>query len=151
MLTGFNARWYEWGLCDIEEMLEGAHLNRLGLPLHYVGHGFGGFVEYLRVASRRVHRILTVGSQRTYWHDYAPGSRRASWPRQHLMIPIVTATNGYFPVKRFRLEGLPRGVALDWARSRRDFMAVASSKERESMRAHQTVLTARILEVAPHQ
>lgn len=148
-LRGFKARWYEWGLHDIDAVLDWAHLNHPGLPLRYVGHSFGGFGVGLAAASRHVDRILAIGSQHAYWRDYAPGSRLAYWRRWHLMMPIVTALKGYFPGKRLRLEDLPRGVALDWARSARDFTAVAPRRDRASMRSHQAALTASILAVAP--
>lgn len=65
------------------------------------------------------------------------------------MLPL-TGLAGYFPAKRLRLmEDLPTGVALDWARSRRDFTAAATGSQRDSLRAHLASVTAPILALAP--
>lgn len=148
-LRRFKARWYEWGMLDIDAVLENAHLNHPDLPLHYVGHSFGGFGVGLASASRHVDRILTVGAQHAHWRDYAAGSRLAYWWRWHLLMPAVTIARGYFPGKKLKLQDLPYGVARDWARSPRDFTSLASKTARMAMRSNQRSLTAPILAVAP--
>lgn len=64
-------------------------------------------------------------------------------------MPLSTLRHGYFPGKKSGwLEYLPRGVALDWARSQRDFTAVRQGKAGANMRWHRQELRAPILAVA---
>ncbi len=148
-LKGFSARWHEWGYKDIDAVIASARSNSPGLPLHFVGHSFGGFGVGLARESRHLTRILTVGAQHAYWRDYAQGHRAGFLCRWHLAMPLSTLRHGYFPGrKRGLLEDLPKGVALDWARSRRDFTAVRQGKAGANMRRHQQELRAPILAVA---
>lgn len=65
-------------------------------------------------------------------------------------MPLSTLVHGFFPGKRRAwLEVLPRGVALDWARSRRDFSRNAPAGQRGRLRETQEALRAPILAVAP--
>nr|WP_245356602.1 alpha/beta fold hydrolase [Paeniglutamicibacter kerguelensis] len=148
-LKGFTVRWHDWGYRDIDAVLAWARTNHPGLPLHYVGHSFGGFGVGLARESRHLTRILTVGAQHAHWRDYAPGHRAGFLCRWHLAMPLAALRHGYFPGRqRGWLEDLPRGVALDWARSRRDFTAVRQREAGANMRRHQRELTAQILAVA---
>lgn len=148
-LRGFRARWHDWGRQDIDAALGWARDFRKDLPLHLVGHSFGGFGVGLAPESRHLTRILTVGAQHAYWRDYATGHRARSIARWHLAMPLLTLACGFFPGKRRAwLEDLPRGVALDWARSRKDFTLNAAPGLREQLRSSQRDLRAPILAVA---
>lgn len=114
--------------------------------MYFVGHSFGGFGVGLAEASRQRTRILTVGAQHAHWRDYAAGHRVRFLLRWHVAMPLLTLVHGFIPGKRRRwLEDLPRGVALDWARSRRDFTRNATAAGRHSMRATQHQVRAPIL------
>ena len=148
-LRGFEARWHDWGYKDIDALLRWARTNHPGLPLHLVGHSFGGFGVGLAGESRHLARILTVGAQHAHWRDYAPGHRAGFLRRWHVAMPFATLRHGYFPGrKRGWLEDLPRGVALDWARSRKDFTAVRRGPAGADMRRNLQELRAPILAVA---
>lgn len=148
-LKGFKARWHHWGHRDIDAVLHWARSNTQDLPLHFVGHSFGGFGVGLAEESRHLTRILTVGAQHAHWRDYALGQRGDFLRRWHLVMPLATWRHGFFPGKdRGWLEDLPRGVALDWARSRKDFTAAGPAEERAAMRRNQLALDAQILAVA---
>lgn len=73
------------------------------------------------------------------------------WARWHAVMPAITLARGHFPGRRLGwLEDLPRGVALDWARSRRDFTASArTTAGRDELRRRLAAFTADALIVAP--
>ncbi len=148
-LRGQKIRWYEWGSLDIDTVLAWALERSGGLPVNFVGHSFGGFGVGLAEHASGLSRILTVGAQHAYWRDLTLRHRAGHWGRAAVMLPL-TAVLGYFPAKRLRLmEDLPTGVALDWARSRRDFTTAATGTLRSELRAHQGAVTAPILALAP--
>lgn len=148
-LKGFRARWYEWGYQDIDAVLRWARKTYPELELHFVGHSFGGFGVGLAESSTQVTRILTVGAQHAYAPDYAVSQRREFVARWHLRMPLIALQNGYVDGKaRGWLEDLPRGVALDWAVSRKDFTRISPRSTGARLRAHQQALTAKILAVA---
>ena len=149
-LRGQKIRWYNWGSLDIDAVLAWALERSDGLPVNFVGHSFGGFGVGMAEHAAGLSRILTVGAQHAYWRDLTPRHQIGHFARAAAMVPLV-AVMGYFPAKRLRLmEDLPSGVALDWARSRKDFTTAATGSERESLRAHQAAVTAPILALAPN-
>ncbi|MFQ4147586.1 alpha/beta fold hydrolase [Arthrobacter sp. LAPM80] len=148
-LRGQRVRWYEWGTLDIDTVLAWALAQSGGLPVHLVGHSFGGFGVGLAGHAARLSRILTVGAQHAYWRDFRFRRMAGHWGRAVLTVPLV-AVFGYFPAKRLGLmEDLPAGVALDWARSRKDFTTSAAGYRRSELKSHQAAVTAPILALAP--
>lgn len=148
-LRGQKVRWFQWGALDIDAVLAFAFDHAKGLPVHYVGHSYGGYGVGLAAHSAKLTRILTVGAQHAYWRDLRPLHMISHWSRAALMVPLVGVL-GYFPAKRLGLmEDLPAGVALDWARSRKDFRTAAGSAGLAELRSTQQSLTAPILAVAP--
>ncbi len=148
-LRGQQVRWYEWGLLDIDAVLAWALAQAGGLPVHFVGHSFGGFGVGLAGNAAQLSRILTVGAQHAYWRDLRRRRQLGHWGRALLILPLV-AILGYFPGRRLGLmEDLPAGVALDFARSRKDFTMTAGASRRKDLRAHQAAVTAPILALAP--
>lgn len=150
-LRGQKLRWYEWGSADIDAVLAWALECSQGLPVHFVGHSFGGVGVGLAASASKLSRILTVGGQHAYWRDFSFRYKADHAVRCLVTVPLVTVV-GYFPAKRLGvMEDLPRGVALDWARSRKDFIAAApAGSERDALRANQLAVTAPILAVAPN-
>lgn len=147
-LRGQHIRWYEWGVLDIDAALIWALAHDAGLPVHVVGHSFGGFGVSLAGHAAQLGRILTIGAQHAYWRDLRPRHQAAHWGRAALMLPLI-AIFGYFPAKRLGLmEDLPAGVALDWARSRKEFTTAAPLSQRNAIRAHQSSVTAPIMALA---
>lgn len=142
-----EASWYDWGMKDIDAVLEWAAAN-VSHDLHVVGHSFGGFGVGLAKNGRQVKRLLTVGAQHAHWRDYRRGYRLQFWWRWHVLMPAITLRHGYFPGKRLGwLEDLPKGVALNWARSPKYFPAGAG-RRRRSLLAHQSSFSARTLAVS---
>lgn len=68
-LRGQKIRWYEWGSLDIGAALTWALESSAGLPVHFVGHSFGGFGVGLAERAASLGRILTVGAQHAHWRD----------------------------------------------------------------------------------
>lgn len=136
--TARRARWADWGVLDLEAVLGWVIEHRPAEKLLSVGHSFGGFGIGLAARSRHVHRHLSVGGQHAYWRDYRPGHRARLWWRWHMFMPAITAGWGHFPGSRMGwLEDLPRGVALDWACSKRDFTATGrTAEQRRAMQEH---------------
>lgn len=148
-LRGQRVRWYEWGSLDIDAVLAWALAQADGLPVHFVGHSFGGYGVGLAAHASGLGRILTVGAQHAYWRDLRLRHQLGHWGRALLMFPLV-GIFGYFPAKRLGLmEDLPAGVALDWARSRKDFTTAAAGAVRSALLAHQAAVTAPLLALAP--
>jgi predicted alpha/beta hydrolase len=148
-LRGQQVRWHEWGSLDIDAVVGWALAHSDGLPVNLVGHSYGGYGVGLAANAAALSRILTVGAQHAYWRDLRFRHQLGHWARAALMLPLV-AVFGYFPAKRLGLmEDLPAGVALDWARSRKDFTASAADSQRAALRAHQFAVTAPILALAP--
>ncbi|WP_038466934.1 alpha/beta fold hydrolase [Arthrobacter sp. PAMC 25486] len=148
-LRGQTIRWYEWGSLDIDTVLAWAFAHDGGLPVNFVGHSFGGFGVGLAERADSLGRILTVGAQHAYWRDLTLRHQAGHWGRAALMLPLIPIF-GYFPAKRLGLmEDLPAGVALDWARSRKDFTTAARGPQRTALLAHQASVTAPILALAP--
>lgn len=118
-LRALPGRWSDWGRYDLDAAL--AYATSRG-KTSLVGHSFGGFAAGLAPHGAQLHRILMVGAQHAFWLDYRRGHRARFWYQWHLRMPWLTRRHGYFPGKRLGLtEDLPRGVALDWARSPRNF------------------------------
>ncbi|ALE07563.1 hypothetical protein AL755_04755 [Arthrobacter sp. ERGS1:01] len=148
-LRGQQMRWYDWGRLDIDAVLAWALEHADGRPVHFVGHSYGGFGVGLAGNAAGVSRILTVGAQHAYWRDLRFRHQLGHWGRCLVSVPLV-ALFGYFPCERLGvMEDLPRGVALDWARSRKDFTAAATGDVLAELRARQHAVTAPILAVAP--
>ena len=140
-LSTLRGPWSEWGRYDLDAAL-GYALDRGKASL--VGHSFGGFAAGLAPHGAGLHRILMVGAQHAFWLDYRHGSRARFWYRWHLKMPLLTRRYGYFPGKRLGLtEDLPRGVALDWACSPRDF-----TRRDPELRRNLAAVEARIAAVA---
>lgn len=146
-IKNLKASWYDWGLKDIDAVLHWA-IDNVSQDLHVVGHSFGGFGVGLAKHGQQVKRLLTVGAQYAHWRDYRPGHRLHFWWRWHILMPAITLWHGYFPGKSLGwLEDLPKGVALNWARSPKDFPAGAGPM-RKMVREHQTSFTAATLAVS---
>lgn len=144
-----RVKWHEWGLKDLDAVLAWALRHRGRRDLHVVGHSFGGFAAGLAGNGREVKRLLAVGAQHAHWRDYRSGHRLGFWWRWHAVMPALAWWHGYFPGKRLGwLEDLPKGIAMDWARSPKDFNARLPGTVGDELRAHQAAFRAETLAVA---
>ncbi|NYE95772.1 putative alpha/beta hydrolase [Psychromicrobium silvestre] len=142
-LGSLRGRWSDWGRYDLDAVLgyalqSGPSSGRVSL----IGHSFGGFAAGLAPQGRSLSRILAIGAQHAFWLDYRRQQKLAFWYRWHLQMPALTLRLGYYPGKKLGLtEDLPRGVALDWARSPRNFTR-GQPELRENLAAVTAPLTA---------
>ncbi|QTX03685.1 alpha/beta hydrolase family protein [Agromyces archimandritae] len=141
-LRRLTARWHEWGTLDADALIGFALAEGAGREIVAVGHSFGGLALCLAPQAGTITRLLTVGAQHAHWPDYARGERALMVWRWHLVMPAVSALCGYFPGRRLGwMEDVPRGVALDWARGRKDFARTIGQGGEEIM--------ARVAELEP--
>lgn len=131
-LRGMAARWHEWGTLDADALIGWALADGPDRELVAVGHSFGGLAVCLAPRAHAVSRLLTVGAQHAHWPDYARRARAGMVWRWHLVMPVLSVLLGYFPGRRLGwMEDVPRGVALDWARGRKDFARTIGSGGKE--------------------
>jgi predicted alpha/beta hydrolase len=117
---GFDASWTDWGARDFEAVLRYAAAHFPGQPIYVVAHSIGGFLVGLAASNHLIRRVFMVGAQHAYWRDYAPGEKFRMIVKWHVAMPAIALLCGYFPGRRLGwLEDTPRGVALDWALSRK--------------------------------
>ncbi|MCF4995541.1 alpha/beta fold hydrolase [Pseudomonas syringae] len=115
-MKGLEASWSDWGVLDFEAMLKRAQREFPGQPIDVVGHSFGGCAAGLGASGHLIRRLVTVGAQFAYWHDYAPAHRWRMFGKWHVLMPLLTLLCGYFPGKRLGwLEDTPAGVVRDWS------------------------------------
>lgn len=148
-LRGMRVRWHDWGMLDVDALIGWAVEDGPDREIVAVGHSFGGLAICLASRAAMVSRVLMVGTQHGYWRDYARNERAKMLWRWHLVMPAVATVLGYFPGRRLGwLEDLPRGVALDWARSRRRFNRTMGAAGKAAF-ARMKELDFEVLAVAP--
>lgn len=110
----------EWALLDMSAALAAAEARRGagGLPLLLVGHSFGGNSIAFARGVERADAVLTVGSQLGVPALF-PGRHR--WLARFFFsawLPAVVTLFGHLPGWALGpgAQGLPAGVARDWAR-----------------------------------
>jgi len=115
-----RSRMRDWALQDMSAALAEAERRRAGqrLPLLLIGHSFGGNALGLARGVERADALLTVGSQSGDWRMWPGRQRWLTWAYFHLMLPLVGHLFGRAPGWSLggRGEGLPKQVALEWAR-----------------------------------
>lgn len=147
-MRALATRWHEWGTLDVDAMIGWVQDREPRRTIVAVGHSFGGLGVCLAPRASAVTRLLTVGAQHAHWPDYArPERARMLW-QWHVVMPLVTTIMGYFPGRRLGwLEDVPRGVALDWARGRKNF-ARTIGRGGEEVLARLAALSLDVLAVA---
>jgi len=116
-LRGFRARMLDWADKDIPGALDYLARATQGARIIGVGHSFGGQVFGLVPGNERYAAAMTVGAQSRYWKHWPGAGKAGMWFLTHVLLPVVSRLNGYFPARLFRQgEDLPGGVAAEWAR-----------------------------------
>jgi predicted alpha/beta hydrolase len=114
-----GASMADWAVLDMSAALAAAHARRAsqGLPLLLIGHSFGGNSVAFAKGVETADAILMVGSQVSNPRLY-PGVH--GWVADFFLrvwVPTVTQLVGYAPGWAIGSgEGMPPGVALQWAR-----------------------------------
>lgn len=141
-------RWQDWGECEIPAAAALAQRMAPGVRLQVVGHSFGGFIPGMSAAGADVERILTVGAQYAFWHDYQASARARLFLKWHVVMPILSMICGFFPGRYLKwLEDLPKGVALQWAAVGRNWESRISPDERVRLLLRFSAVRAPILAI----
>ncbi len=115
-LKGFPAKMQDWGELDIRGALKHVQAQHPNDTLHFVGHSAGGQVFGLVEENHLFDKVVLVASQSGNWRFWTGPGKLQMWTTSHVLIPLLTATVGYFPAKKLGLfEDLPKGVANQWA------------------------------------
>lgn len=115
-LWGFDASLEQWASEDLQTMISWLTRQYPNTELTVIGHSLGGHLLGAASNNKRVHSLMGISAQNTYWRNWA-------WWRQPIMflfwfilLPILSYAIGYFPSKLFGLgEPLPKRIALDWS------------------------------------
>lgn len=117
------ARMRDWALLDMPAALAEAARRREGgpgsaLPLLLVGHSFGGNAIGLADGFEAADALLGVAAQSGDWRNWPGRDRWVTHVFFHALLPAAAHLLGKAPgwVLGGSGAGLPKGVALDWAR-----------------------------------
>ncbi|HEX9396574.1 MAG TPA: alpha/beta fold hydrolase [Burkholderiales bacterium] len=114
-VRGVVASMRDWAQLDAAAAFE--FLQKGNKKIFVAGHSFGGQAIGLLPAANEVAAAFMVGSQSGYWRNWPLLGRAWMWPASHVVLPVVSRLQGYFPSSRLGFgEDLPKGVAIEWAR-----------------------------------
>lgn len=111
-----GARMRDWGEKDLAGILAWAAKEHPTLPLAGFGHSAGGQMLALAEGGHRYRAFVGVAAQTGYW-GYWPAP--AKWRRLfdwYVLLPAFAHVLGRVPARVGLGDGLPKGVALEWAR-----------------------------------
>jgi len=115
-LRNFPARMRDWAQQDAAGALDFLEKQTAGAKLLCVGHSFGGNGLGVAPGIERYAAALFVGAQSGYWRHWKGAGLPAMWLVTHVLLPSMSSTLGYFPMKALgQGEDLPGGVASEWA------------------------------------
>ena len=111
-----EVRMRDWGAKDLAGVLAWARTEHPRLPLAGFGHSAGGQMLCLADGSDAYRAFVGVAAQSGHWRHWpAPlkWRRALDW---HLVLPAFAHVLGRVPAGVGLGDGLPKGVALEWAR-----------------------------------
>lgn len=111
-----DARMRDWGEKDLAGILTWAQKEHPSLPLAGFGHSAGGQMLALADGSERYQALVGIAAQTGHWRHWPAPLR---WRRAldwWVLFPSVLAIIGRVPGGLGLGDGLPRGVAAEWAR-----------------------------------
>jgi predicted alpha/beta hydrolase len=114
-LAGFSAMMRDWALLDVAAAIDHVRKSWSALPLHLVGHSFGGQALGLVPNNREVSRALLVAAQAGYWRLFASPERYRVYLMLCLLAPVIARIWGYAPGRLGLGEDIPAGVLIEWA------------------------------------
>jgi predicted alpha/beta hydrolase len=115
-LVGFKATMSDWAAFDTTAAVAWMRERYHTLPLHYVGHSFGGQALGLLANNNEVSRALLVAAQAGYWKLMASPERYRVFALLNFVGRPLTRLLGYAPGWSGLGEDLPRGVFEQWVR-----------------------------------
>jgi len=115
-LAGFEASMADWAARDVTAAVTWMRERYAALPLHYVGHSFGGQSLGLLPNNTEVTRALLISAQAAYWKLMPVPERYRVYLFMKLLGVPVTRMIGYLPGRLMLGQDLPKGVFLEWTR-----------------------------------
>ena len=120
-LRGFRGSMSDWGLLDMQGVLDWISDEYAPTTLFAVGHSVGGQVTGMLTGADRITAMATVSAQSGYWGLQGDGEVAKMRIAAHFVMPPVTRLFGYFPWSKFSsAQDLPKDAALQWASWCRD-------------------------------
>lgn len=114
-LRGSTARMRDWGERDAPGVIAWLRARYPELPIHLVGHSYGGHALLLAPNNHEVARAVTIASGLGYWGTCAPSERYRVYTLMKFIVPLGIALFGYSPGSRMGFgEDLAAGVAREW-------------------------------------
>lgn len=115
-LAGFDASMTDWAMRDTTAAVTWMRERYKTLPLHYVGHSFGGQALGLLPNNTEVSRALLVSAQAAYWKLMPAPERYRVYLFMRLLGAPLARLIGYLPGRLMLGQDLPKGVFLEWTR-----------------------------------
>ena len=109
-------RMREWGECDVTAVLDWCVETWAPGRLGYVGHSIGGQILGLARNHHHVSAFVAVAAQRGHGPLWRGGARLLADCFFRVYVPLMARAVGRVPMPIADLDGLPAGVALEWAR-----------------------------------
>ncbi len=117
----------EWGIYDLEAIITFSKNSFSLARIMVLGHSIGGLLLGFARSAMDLDKVLLVGSQSGYCGFWKEFSKVKMWATWHIIFPVLTNLNFYFPSKSFtRMENLPKEVALQlsqWSRNPKYFLS----------------------------
>ena len=115
-LRGFAATMLDWAELDLAAAITLAadEADADGVPLHLIGHSFGGQAVGLLPDASRLTSAYVVGTG-TGWHGHMPLVEQVRvWAMWNLAGPVLVRWKGYLPWSLLGGEDVPLGVYRQW-------------------------------------
>jgi predicted alpha/beta hydrolase len=110
-----TARMRDWGERDAPGVIAWLRSRYPDLPIHLVGHSYGGHALLLAPNNHEISRAVTIASGLGYWGTCAPSERYRVYALMKVAIPLGIALFGYSPGSRMGFgEDLAPGIAREW-------------------------------------
>jgi predicted alpha/beta hydrolase len=110
-----TARMRDWGERDAPGVIAWLRARYPDLPMHLVGHSYGGHALLLAPNNQEISRAVTIASGLGYWGTCAPSERYRVYMLMKFIVPFGIALCGYSPGSRMGFgEDLAPGVAREW-------------------------------------
>jgi predicted alpha/beta hydrolase len=110
-----DARMRDWGERDAPGVIAWLRSRYPDVPIHLVGHSYGGHALLLAPNNHEVSRAVTIASGLGYWGTCAPSERYRVYTLMKFIVPAGILLFGYSPGSKMGFgEDLAPGIAREW-------------------------------------
>lgn len=114
-IKNFEASMRIWGAQDFRTVTEYVAVHYKNHQKYLLGHSVGALILGMNPDATMFDKFVFVATQDAYFRNLNFRIAMLGLFGFGLLLPMLTATLGYFPAQWFGLgESLPKGVALDW-------------------------------------